>query len=68
MSVLFGFFDFRRREETEHPADRFLGSEANAGGVVLHFESEDGVEIDMEIAVERPNISTRITPRRKSCG
>lgn len=61
VSVLFGFFDFRRREETEHPARRFTGSEREGDGVVLHFESDDGVEIDQRISVGTAGVSTRIT-------
>lgn len=55
-----GSYDFRRFGETLVPADRFLGSEADALGVTLRYEGE-GIRAEVRIAVEAPSVSTRVT-------
>ena len=55
-----GFFEHGRRDETVHPATRFLGSALEGDEVRLRFRGDEGLEIGLTVSVATPAVSTRI--------
>lgn len=60
VSFFLGFFEFERGMETEHAAERFLGSELEGDTVVLRWEGDDGLAIVQRISVATADVATRI--------